>query len=135
MLPGNLNYNVILKADECISAYDAHLNILIWNPSCEKKFGIPAEAAVGKNLFDLFPEIKNDFRVQCLQSAAVAGKSFFFPNMFYSYINSSSLYSQYIRPIKEGNKPVGAINIVRDHEKEERSSIKNYTVFFKSLTV
>jgi two-component system, NtrC family, sensor kinase len=125
-----LNQQLIYNASECISAYDDRLFITVWNRACERKFGVSEKEAVGKQLFDLFPHIEKDYRVKCMKEAITLGKSFFFSNMVYQYTNQPHYYSQYIRPFKHSTGTVGVINIVRDHDQEERLTVKYFKSFF-----
>lgn len=131
MYPSRLNEKLVNAATECISAYDKKLFITLWNKACESKFGISAEEAVGRHLLHLFPHIINDYRVQCLQMAADAGKTYYFPNMAYMYAEHFLLYSQYICPLRENGEITGVVNIVRDHPEEEMYTIDDFRKFFQ----
>ena len=67
---------LIEQSPDCISGYDAALNIILWNKACEKKFSIAKELAIGKSLLTLFPKIEKDHRVQCLQNLCRKGPAF-----------------------------------------------------------
>ena len=106
------------RSEDCISIYDKDLNILYWNTSCETQFSISKSNAIGTNLLILFPAVKNDYRVDCLQQAITLEKSFFFSNMPYS--TRAGLYHQVIMPIRSPlGIPTQVLNIVRDARVEE----------------
>jgi PAS domain-containing protein len=101
-----------------VSLYDTTLRITSWNDACEKRFKIPAAAAEGKLLIELFPDILSDYRYTCLQEAATEGKSFYFTNL--PYDNYPGFYSQMIAALKDKNgERMGLINIIRHQENDE----------------
>jgi PAS domain-containing protein len=103
------------QSPDCISAYGEDLKILIWNKACEKKYGIPKEEALSKNLLHFFPHIEDDYRVTCFRRCYYEQQTFFFPNLPLLY--SAGLYSQVILPLHNGKKEVvGTLNIVREGE-------------------
>jgi PAS domain S-box-containing protein len=115
--------SLIEQAPDCISGYDAALNITIWNSACEKKFGLSKEQALGKPLLTLFPEIEKDHRLQCLQKAAQEGASFFFSNL--PYLFEDGFYTQAIIPLHDKNRQVfRVLNIVRDMTTVSEARIK-----------
>lgn len=110
-----LDAHKIEQSPDCISAYDAELNILIWNRACEEKFGIPKEEALSRNLLHLFPHIEEDYRVGCFRKTLHEGESFFFPNLPLLY--TEGVYSQAILPLHNEQKAVvGTLNIIRNGE-------------------
>jgi PAS domain-containing protein len=135
MLSSFLYPDKVKAAGESISAYDADLNVTLWNPAIEKRSGISEKDALGKSLFFLFPHIKDDQRAKFLSLAMVMDQTFFFPNMIYLYIQPFTYYTQYIHPLKINGKVVGVINIVRDHAAEENYSQNEFLQFFDNVQV
>lgn len=111
-----IDFSRIDDSTDCISGYDLQLNIVLWNKTIARKYNISEEQAVGKNLLELFPFIsKDDFRVKCLRQAMEEKKSFFFS--YLPYIHSTGNYTQLIKPV---NHHCRVLNIVRDHEADEK---------------
>jgi PAS domain-containing protein len=135
MLLDTLDLKKIDNATECISAYDNSLHVTLWNRACVEKFHIEAKKIIGKYLVDLFPYIENDYRVGCLRTAANEGQSYYFPNMAYLYTEQQQFYSQLIKPLREGDKLIGVINIVRDHVANETLTLVDFNKFFKKSKV
>jgi len=114
MLYDFLDINKVNQSIDCISMYDQDLVIMKWNRACEKRFRIESSHAVRKNLLDLFPHIKNDYRVACLRDSVKLGKSFYFPGLPFEF--SEGYYTQLIMPLKDQFDLVwGTINIIRVH--------------------
>lgn len=110
-----LDADKIEQSPDCISAYDDGLIITIWNKACETKYGIPKEEALDRNLLHLFPNITEDYRVQCLRKCLQEQESFFFPNLPLLY--GTGIYSQVILPLhNEEEGVIGTLNIVREGE-------------------
>lgn len=130
MLSPILNLEKVRASIESVSAYDEQLNVTLWNPAIEKRTGITEKDAIGKSLFVLFPQIKDDQRAKFLNIAMLMDQSFFFPNMVYLYTQPFTYYTQYIHPLKQGGKIIGVINIVRDHEMEESYHAEEFLDFF-----
>jgi len=128
MLYDLLDINKLNGSEDCISIYNQQLVIMKWNPACEKAFRIEASKAVRSNLLDLFPQVKNDYRITCLRDSATSGKSFFFTSMPYEF--SDGFYSQLILPMRDNSRAIwGTINIIHHHqtaaERYSRSDLLN----------
>lgn len=110
-----LDADKIEQSSDCISAYDRDLKIIIWNKTCEEKYGIPKEEALSQNLLRLFPHIAQDYRVDCFRKSLQEGESFFFANLPLLY--TTGVYSQVILPLhNERQEVVGTLTIVRNGE-------------------
>jgi PAS domain S-box-containing protein len=68
----DLNDQILSSAQEGIIVADRDIRIVVWNPYMARLTGIPAEAAVGQNAFDLFPWLRGS-EVERLSKRAVAG--------------------------------------------------------------
>lgn len=113
-----LDLNIIDRSTDCISVYDEDLNIKVWNKAVEKKYGIGAAEAIGENLFDLFPHVKDDYRVRCMKEALAVNKNFYFTGLPYVYGNGT--YTQVILPFENSSDERFVMNVVRDHSPNER---------------
>lgn len=102
----------IENSADCISGYDDHMKITIWNIAVAKKYGIDKEKALGSDLLELFPRIKDDFRVRCFRESARENKVFFFSALPYAY--EQGFYTQLILPDKQ-KKHFSVLSIVRNH--------------------
>jgi PAS domain S-box-containing protein len=95
-----------------INALDQEHRILFWNKKSEDLFGISKEAAIGKRLEELLPELSKSEKMEYLQKA-LAGYSLILFNQHYGWKNGA--YSQRLIPIRDAEKNVIAVlNIVED---------------------
>jgi len=51
---------VVEQMKDCAFLTDVHNNVLMWNSQSEKRFGRSRENVIGKNLFEVFPGLRND---------------------------------------------------------------------------
>ncbi|MBS1586523.1 MAG: PAS domain-containing protein [Bacteroidetes bacterium] len=112
-----LDLDVINSSEDCIAAYDKDLRVLVWNNALATKYNIPPDKAIGTGLLELFPHIKDDFRVKCLKDAIAERKTFFFPNLPYHY--EEMIYTQLITTVDEPSLGLCVISIVKDHKEGE----------------
>jgi len=112
-----LDMNKLRESEDMVVIYNTKLVIWFWNATLQNRYNITAEEAEGKNLLELFPYIKNDYRVHCLLECGESGKSFFFNNMPFEY--AKGFYSQLIVPLKDNQENLfGVLNIIRTHKKD-----------------
>lgn len=63
----NFIQSIVESSVDPIIALDSHMNYMVWNKQCEKLYGLSKEEVIGKNILEVFPEMRatpayNDFR-------------------------------------------------------------------------
>jgi PAS domain-containing protein len=113
-----VDLSMVEFSPDFISGYDEKLNVVVWNPAIAKKYKMPREEVLGKNLFELFPYVKkDDFRIDCMRHAIKERQTYFFSMLPYAYEKGTC--TQLIMPTTIHLGSI-ALNIVRDHKGNER---------------
>lgn len=111
----NLDREKIESSTDYITAYGWDMTILVWNNATAKVRQMPKHLVLGQNLFQVFPQAKEDFRGKCFVSAIQEKKSYFFKDI--PYLLGSGVYTQLILPLNDDNDAVsGCICISRDQQ-------------------
>jgi PAS domain S-box-containing protein len=96
-----------------LMAIDLHWNIISWNKMSEKCTGITRDQLLGKNIFEVFPEIKIDTEMMEAFEYAMKGKQSFLstaPGRF-----NRSYYENHFIPLEDKNgNLIGVMNIMHD---------------------
>ena len=87
-----------------IIALDKNLNYLYWNREAEKYYGIKKENVVGKNVLELFPQIRNDPSFAQFRTA-LAGEAVHIP----ANLELNKNFETYIIPIKQAKGEVSSL--------------------------
>ncbi|TDH25141.1 PAS domain S-box protein [Segetibacter sp. 3557_3] len=97
---------------DLISAYDQKTRVIAWNKTCEERYGIKKEDAIGREVVALFPNMEGDPWLHNL-TRALEGEIIFQTNQ-----TSSSLeghFDYYLLPlIADGGDILGALSISHD---------------------
>lgn len=111
-------------SDRGIFTTDASLTIRTWNPWLEAQTGLPATAAIGRPLVELFPSIP-DRGLDRYYANALAGEVLVLSERFHKYLIpiarsiqslglSEMAQSARIAPLTAGDKIVGTITVIED---------------------
>ncbi len=107
---------------------DKNFKILSWNSILEKMTGLKEEQLKGKNLFEVFPEIKERSLDKKFINVIETGQVEFLSSVFHKYLikipspyneNDFSMQSVSIAPLFDGYKIIGTIVTIRDVTKEK----------------
>ncbi|MFN2439513.1 MAG: PAS domain-containing protein, partial [Chitinophagaceae bacterium] len=93
---------------------DSNHNITIWNTRSEEVHGIKKADAIGKNFFDLVPQLKLPLIIENLKKV-LNGETIHIPRV---KLLSHSYYMMTMVPVKKGNQVIGALHILRDITQE-----------------
>jgi len=112
---------------------DANNYVIQWNKKCEEAYGLKKERAIGKNFFDLFPELKIQTVLSRFDKA--------FKGEFIQVNEEHGLltpgHQQVLMvPLKDDKRQVIAVlTVLRDitHEYELRQQLKNRLQFIEKL--
>lgn len=96
---------------------DTNHTVLVWNGQCEKIYGIPKEEAVGRNFFDVFPELRSEEEMRLL-NAVLKGESI--TSRANRSVVGKGYYDLHVTPLWniEGKEVAGIIHIIHDVTKE-----------------
>ena len=87
--------------------------IISWNRSSELSTGIDRKNILGKNLFEVFPELQTDEEIVKAWKKAMEGSKSFLPSVPGLY--NRSIYENHFIPLNDGEGlPIGAVNIMHD---------------------
>ncbi len=112
---------------------DTNHTVILWNKSCEEVYKIKKEAAIGKNIFDVFPHLKNEDKIG-LFNAALKGETIFRPR-FKSFLRNE-YYDLRLIPLKNEEGAVfGVMHMLHDVTREVllQQSLAERLYFIESL--
>lgn len=96
-----------------VMALDTNLNIIAWNKTSEKITGICKKDILGKQVMEIFPQLKNDEEMVAAIGAALNGKTSFLPSSARQF--NRDYYENHFMPLKDANGiVVGVMNIMHD---------------------
>ena len=90
-----------------IVVYDQQSNIIAWNKQSEEATGVSKKEALGRNLFQLFPKVKEDKLLLNAHKQALKGETVFLPAKPGLY--TKSYYERYYIPLKNADGNVYAV--------------------------
>jgi PAS domain S-box-containing protein len=96
---------------DAIIAYDKDQRITTWNKEIEDREGIPAKEAIGRYIFDMYPQFK-DSEWQNYITDILSGKKVTIKEK--SYVRKQGFYSLTMVPVFDQGQVVGGITIIRD---------------------
>jgi PAS domain S-box-containing protein len=101
---------------------DINNNIIKWNFRCEEVYNIKKDKAIGQNLFDIFPELKNPKQLGIFQQAH-KGQPVFLQNEKSSV--TEGYHDLMVLPIRdETGKITAVISMLRDVTKEHKLKLE-----------
>ncbi|HEU4633623.1 MAG TPA: PAS domain S-box protein [Flavisolibacter sp.] len=106
-----------------IMVYDVSFSIIGWNKRSEEVTGVRKDQALGKNLFELFPKVKEDEILVNAFKDSLAGAYVHLPPKKSTY--TSTFYERFYIPLKdETGQTYAVLNIMHDisdmvHQREE----------------
>lgn len=96
-----------------VLAVDRAWNIIAWNKTSEKITGICKQAALGKNLVELFPQLEADEEMMSAIRLAFTGKISFLPSRAERF--NRSYYENHFIPLEAADGSIyGVMNIMHD---------------------
>jgi PAS domain S-box-containing protein len=96
-----------------IHAVDAEMKIIAWNRRAEEITGIRKEEAIGKKIFDLFPQLGEDEIIRKAYEDSIAGNYVHLPPKQSVY--SQGIYERFFIPLKNNRGEVSSVvNILLD---------------------
>jgi len=131
-----LNKNIINSIDEGIIVLDKNGNIINYNYFMEKKYNWKRKKFIGKNVFNLMPELKEQRLVETFVNIIDRTATKICTNIFiYDDNNNIILVNLRGYPLKKGSKTIGAIIIIEDiTEREEKTKKIKKTEIMREKT-
>jgi len=131
-----LNKNIINSIDEGIIVLDKNGNIINYNYFMEKKYNWKRKKFIGKNVFNLMPELKEQTLVETFVNIIDRTATKICTNIFiYDDNNNIILVNLRGYPLKKGSKTIGAIIIIEDiTEREEKTKKIKKTEIMREKT-
>ncbi len=117
------NREIITGARDGIVVYSRQFNYRAWNPAMERLTSVPASQVLGKNAFDLFPDL-GQIKVDAVLRRALAGETVKTPDIRHQVppTGRSSWISVLYSPHRSANgEIIGVIGIVRDITERKRA--------------
>ncbi len=96
---------------DAIVTYDKEQRITSWNKVMQERQGITAEDAIGKHLFDVYPQFKETEWKDYINDI-LSGKNISIKEK--SYVNKQGYYNLEMVPVLEKGDVIGGLTIVRD---------------------
>lgn len=116
-----INELIISNAADGIMVYDKNLNYLVWNPAMETITKYKAEEVIGKNVFDVFPGLKDSEFTHIFPTVLSGSEA----RASLSYYTDKEGEHKYLKgrysPLYDVNKEniIGIVGIIRIFPKEE----------------
>lgn len=110
----HLNERILNSASLGIYALDANLAITAWNRRMTDMSGIAAEAAIGRNLFALFPGLEEEGFGERLRAVLASGRAEKLQLAHRNLDGSIRFQKRRITPLKENDETIGAVVTVED---------------------
>jgi len=126
---------IILSVNEGVVVYDEEFNILLWNKYMEDTYGYKLKEVLNKNVFELFPDLKNT-EIEKNFKRALKGEFVKTRNIKYPYRKSGDIIvsqSEVCPHISGEGKIIGIISIVKNitEEIKQKEIIKLTTIELK----
>jgi PAS domain S-box-containing protein len=113
---------------------DSNHTVVLWNKQCEEAFRISKAAALGKNFFDIFPQLNTADQIRLLNKV-LEGETIFHPGLRSSW--DKTFYNLHMMPVwsEDGTQINGIIHILHDitREMELRNSLSGRLGLIESL--
>lgn len=110
----HLNERILNSASLGIYALDAELTITAWNRRMAEISGVSAETAVGRQLFSLFPALRDDGFDERLLRVLASGRSEKLQLSHRDLSGTTRFEKRRITPLKEEDETIGVVVIVED---------------------
>ena len=110
----HLNEQILSSISIGIYTIDMHMCITSWNRSMVRMSGISAEAASGKPLLDLFPNLKEEGVADHLHKVLLLGESQRLRILHRGQTGRNRLQNRFMAPLQVGEERVGAVVVVED---------------------
>jgi PAS domain S-box-containing protein len=112
---------------------DTENTIRVWNRQCEQVYGLKREAVIGKNIFDVFPQLKNETDLQ-LFNRALAGETISLPASKAAL--RQEFHDLHMIPLRDDEDNVtGILHLLHDvtKERETQQRLHERLNFIESL--
>jgi PAS domain S-box-containing protein len=110
----HLNERILNSASLGIYALDADLIITAWNRRMAEISGVSGETAVGRQLFNLFPALRDEDFDERLQRVLTTGHSEKLQLSHRDLSGTTRFEKRRITPLKEADETIGIVVIVED---------------------
>lgn len=110
----HLNERILNSASLGIYALDADLTITAWNRRMAEISGVSTETAVGRQLFNLFPALRDEDFDERLQRVLTTGQSEKLQLSHRDISGTTRFEKRRITPLKEEDETIGIVVIVED---------------------
>jgi PAS domain S-box-containing protein len=111
--PFYITEKLIDSSIDRVMAIDHNWNIIVWNHTSEVISGISKKKVLGKNLTEVFPEIRKDQEIMDAIEMAFQGKKSFLPFLSNSF-NRHYAENHFIPLKDQQNNVIGVMNIIHD---------------------
>ncbi len=111
--PGYITDMLIDSSIDRVMAIDNNWNIIVWNHTSESISGISKKKVLGKNLTEVFPEIRDDQEIMDAIELAFQGQKSFLPFLSNSF-NRHYAENHFIPLKDQQNNVIGVMNIIHD---------------------
>ena len=109
-----LNKQILSSISIGIYTIDTHMCITSWNRSMVNMSGISVEAALGKPLLDLFPNLKEEGVADHLHNVLLLGEPQRLRILHRGQAGQNRLQNRFMAPLQVGDERVGAVVVVED---------------------
>lgn len=113
---------------------DVHHSIKVWNKACEEIYGLAGDEVIGKNFFDVFPNLKTEEEISLFNRALKGERIFIKANRS---ITTRGYYDLYLLPMwdNDHSEVNGIVHILHDvtHEMELQRNLNDRFSFIESL--
>ncbi|HKB15977.1 MAG TPA: PAS domain-containing protein, partial [Planctomycetota bacterium] len=113
---------ILRSSREAIVVVDRELRFTLWNPAAERMSGLKAEEVLDRNVFEVFPFVREMgdqgglFRALSGEAVSLRRRRFHIPST-----GRSGLYDAQLSPLRdEKGEIVGVLSVSRDVTEEER---------------
>jgi PAS domain S-box-containing protein len=101
---------------------DTENTVLVWNKRCEEAYNIKKESAIGKNIFEILPQLKNETDL-ALFNRALAGETIFIPAS--KATPRQEFHDRHLVPLRDEESNVTGIlhllhNVTKEYEMQQR---------------
>ena len=111
--PGYITEMLIDSSIDRVMAIDNNWNIIVWNHASELITGISKKKVLGKNLTQVFPEIRDDQEIMNAIELAFHGQKSFLPFLSNSF-NRHFAENHFIPLKDQQSNVIGVMNIIHD---------------------
>jgi PAS domain S-box-containing protein len=120
---GEFNRNIIESTQIGIYALYKKGVVALWNQGMERQFGVPAEEVVGRNVFEVFPAIREEDLGVAIRKALENGESCEYAGLRHRTLNKGErVLNTKINPLRDlSGAVVGAVVITEDVSDAKRA--------------